>query len=1019
MTTASDAAQWLTTEIAHSDGWVIRSHRARCLMAREQWSLAESDLRHALRWVPHDHPDYSAICLDLAECVLQQGRAPEAFALAEPHSHDGAPLASSAGVLCCRALLGQDPPGQVRAAGFWCRARETAPGTQLGAPPPELRPEVLARVAAGRVDHHLSHLRGGSDPDTAAHNLLMLRRAAVHCPDRADLKLHLAGAHFNAGQLFTALEITDNLQKVPDGCLPPGALSSLREMILSRVGEPFRPAPDGTPIERATETAWREGRWLEKAQLHLDDAHLRMRDDAVAAANSFLDAAETLLWCARPHDASEAVAAARALMDPEEASKLQVRFHCVSAIVAAETAHLAEAEAHLHAACSVHCDIDLKHEVEFYLAGARVYQAVHNYAGALDYLRHVRHTLGSYQGIEHTAVWATVGLMLAEVTALASCEDASNVQTSDLEEALAHSELIPCQWSIASGAESPGMALALHARGLVQWALGRDPERATADLERAAEIARAVGMPGYADRCLMDIERFGPPGVNAGPSTEAPPPGDVPPEYLWAMWLARAERLTRHGDLDAADEATAHGVRALAGLLAAPRIGAGIRTAADAATSAYALAIRNAMRRHRAAPDDGHGRRALCLAELASARVLLWANSGAQEPPLLTEETVLTRLNSLGGQVRKLGAGLVTFFLGDDFIVRFIWPPGGDLKDVVAEMTWDQDRPAATATTHVSSSPHEQGRRTCADLPSVLIRAAISTLADELDHRRRPDDGLWEHLNEPHLSPEGKAAAQALARMLFGDHWDCLRQSGSLIVSPHGDLHSIPFGVLMMGDEYLIQALPGGVTHVPSLLALEEILRRPAVSSGREHLLVVPLPDQLNPGQARHFGTGTTELSGVHATVESIRQQAPKHRTITFFTHGVVEPGWGLSGWLQLHDGNLHLHDLALLPLHECSLVSAAFCFSARTTVTRGDEAIGPAWAILATGARGALLFGLGLVDSGVAAKILRRTLERARGGMTVAEALAQAQLTSLGHPAHGHPAFWAARFVGDPRLRL
>ncbi len=189
-----------------------------------------------------------------------------------------------------------------------------------------------------------------------------------------------------------------------------------------------------------------------------------------------------------------------------------------------------------------------------------------------------------------------------------------------------------------------------------------------------------------------------------------------------------------------------------------------------------------------------------------------------------------------------------------------------------------------------------------------------------------------------------------LAQRLIGPFSSSLSGEGApraVAVLPHGALHHLPFELLPAGDELLVDRLP--VFSAANRAALGAAFAGAPPARPTSVLAVGdPLGDL--PGArlevdevARAFTTAKT-LTGAEAREGTVRQALSGADVLHFAVHG-VRPAPHAPAYLELqrdgqHDGRLHAHELATLPV-QARLVTLSVCDSARGRANRGDEIVG------------------------------------------------------------------------------
>lgn len=146
---------------------------------------------------------------------------------------------------------------------------------------------------------------------------------------------------------------------------------------------------------------------------------------------------------------------------------------------------------------------------------------------------------------------------------------------------------------------------------------------------------------------------------------------------------------------------------------------------------------------------------------------------------------------------------------------------------------------------------------------------------------------------------------------------------------------------------------------------------------------------------------GTKALVGSEATENVVRDRLRGRDLLHFATHAhLVEHAPLASGLRLAHGEELSLYELMGLRV-DAALAVLSACETGRGEATGGDDVVGLARGILATGAR-ATVVSLWRVDDTATSLIMRRFYEELRAGKAAADALAAAQGWLRGLDPHG-----------------
>ncbi|GLZ28027.1 hypothetical protein Lesp02_02170 [Lentzea sp. NBRC 105346] len=226
-------------------------------------------------------------------------------------------------------------------------------------------------------------------------------------------------------------------------------------------------------------------------------------------------------------------------------------------------------------------------------------------------------------------------------------------------------------------------------------------------------------------------------------------------------------------------------------------------------------------------------------------------------------------------------------------------------------------------------------------------------------------------------------AAQRLAKLLVEPFDEVIEQCGSLFVVPGGATMRLPFAVLPWRGEPLGAAQPISVLPSASMLCLPQRAR-----TGNGHALVVgnpqamswrPGPDQPAvalsslPGAeseavavARVLGD-VEPLIGPDATLDRVLPRLPEASVVHLATHGILAAdaplasAIALAGGAQLTVGALVGQQLS------ADLVVLSACHTGTGAAVRGDELLGFGRALLAAGARAAVVTSWAVNDTSAA----------------------------------------------------
>lgn len=265
--------------------------------------------------------------------------------------------------------------------------------------------------------------------------------------------------------------------------------------------------------------------------------------------------------------------------------------------------------------------------------------------------------------------------------------------------------------------------------------------------------------------------------------------------------------------------------------------------------------------------------------------------------------------------------------------------------------------------------------------------------------------------------------AAALYDALFAPLQPYIRHN-NLVLIPHGVLHYLPFNALWDREQqqYLIEAY--AITYAPSASVLKYIQEKRNPDEGR--LLVMGNPDRSLPQAEVEVNAvaqlyTTQALTGEEATESQLYAQAGEFDILHLAAHSVYNPYNALYTRIELaadaqNDGYLEVHELFGLDLTGVNLVVLSACETALGEQSNGDELVGLTRAFLYAGAP-SVITTLWPVEDEASGALMVSFYENLRAGMTVAEALRQAQIERLSQEETSSPYYWAAfSLTGDYR---
>lgn len=227
-----------------------------------------------------------------------------------------------------------------------------------------------------------------------------------------------------------------------------------------------------------------------------------------------------------------------------------------------------------------------------------------------------------------------------------------------------------------------------------------------------------------------------------------------------------------------------------------------------------------------------------------------------------------------------------------------------------------------------------------------------------------------------------------------------------LVVVPHRALHYVPFHALDDGAAYVIERRE--VSYAPSAGVLLRCLDKPtrpiesALLLGVADERVTCVRDEIKT-LAPLFPRALALLDS-EATIEALREGAPRADILHLACHGQFRPDSPLFSSLRLGDGWLTVRDTYSLDVR-ASLVTLSACETGVSAVAPGDELIGLMRGFFYAGTP-TLVLSLWTVDDEATAELMADFYEQILAGARPVAALRAAQLRQM--RARPHPFFWS-----------
>ena len=276
---------------------------------------------------------------------------------------------------------------------------------------------------------------------------------------------------------------------------------------------------------------------------------------------------------------------------------------------------------------------------------------------------------------------------------------------------------------------------------------------------------------------------------------------------------------------------------------------------------------------------------------------------------------------------------------------------------------------------------------------------------------------------------DGAATAEDAFDQLIKPLLSAIHQR-KLILVPHGVLHYVPFAALRdrETERYLIDDYT--LTYAPSASALRFLRAKETPVDGGALILgdpvssMSPLPGAADEATAIARRFGATAYLGAAARESMLYAASGRYDLVHLAAHGIYDPKNPLFSKIVLakdetEDGSLTVDEiLSTLDLTGVNLIVLSACQSAVGARSAGDEVVGLTRALLYAGTPG-VISTLWNIDDAASAGLMLEFYRRLAGGVSVAEALREAQLAVKEIPRFSDPRYWAAFMVtGDPQGR-
>ncbi|RMG50783.1 MAG: CHAT domain-containing protein [Acidobacteria bacterium] len=229
-----------------------------------------------------------------------------------------------------------------------------------------------------------------------------------------------------------------------------------------------------------------------------------------------------------------------------------------------------------------------------------------------------------------------------------------------------------------------------------------------------------------------------------------------------------------------------------------------------------------------------------------------------------------------------------------------------------------------------------------------------------------------------------------------------------VIFVPHEVLHYVPFHALHNGHGYLLDEYE--ISYCPSASVFKLCKEKAAQPRRRGPALIMGVPDEAMPYIFREVETVASLWSdalvftGPEATLEQLKQNAPRCRLLHLATHGVFRRDNPMFSALKLADSWLSFYDIFNLTVN-ADLVTLSACETGMNEIFPGDELFGLMRGFLYAGAP-SLVVSLWIVNDCSTAEFMRCFYSNLSDGLPKRTALRRAQQDV--RQRYPHPYYWA-----------
>ncbi len=300
---------------------------------------------------------------------------------------------------------------------------------------------------------------------------------------------------------------------------------------------------------------------------------------------------------------------------------------------------------------------------------------------------------------------------------------------------------------------------------------------------------------------------------------------------------------------------------------------------------------------------------------------------------------------------------------------------------------------------------------TCIEPTRVTLTATRWTTADRIALEQatstHPDmrELIYNGTLHGYPAPARPNVLAHLAARLLPETLRAIKDTHRLLLSPHAQLHQLPFHALPWQGAPLLEKY--SVAYTPNLQTLVELARGQTRKRARAKMLVCGVETFQDAHPLAHTRREIASIAHTHKNVDNIsasdatrenflalnqRGALAQYDILHFATHAIVETDAPHTSRILLAQAALDILDITALNLN-ARLVTLSACASATAQGGSGDEWLGLVRAFFYAGAR-AVVASLWNVDDASTTELMKLFYQNLEKRESIAEALRRAQLT-------------------------